>query len=151
MLVKITKNWFLTSFLVYFVKIKITTCLFTDSQSSTDFKIFYSFIPYRFFFSDSNHPSYRDRTTKWLYELLLPAWLLKFLIQKNKKKKPLWHIFFLFVIVGLLDFFLLFNVYRQNMRAIVKMKREFLKMKMRRIGKFGGNFGMDIFNSQNFY
>lgn len=97
---KITKNWFLTSFLVYFYfKQKSRRVYIPTAKARLILKISIPSFHTDFIFS-WNHPSYRDRTTNWLYEL--PAWLLKFLIQKNKKKNPLAHFFFCLL---LLDFF----------------------------------------------
>lgn len=95
-------------FSLFLFQTKITTCLYTDSQSSTDFKIFYSFIPYWFYFFMK--PSILQRPND---QLTIRAACLTLKIshsEKQKKKNPLAHFFFLFVIVG---FFFLFYVYRQ--------------------------------------
>lgn len=121
-------------FSLFLFQAKITTCLYTDSQSSTDFKIFYSFIPYRFYFFMK--PSILQRPNDQLTIRAAACLTLKISHSENQKKNPLAHFFFLFVIVG---FFFLFYVYRQ-------WERE--RIKMRRIGKFGENLekGYSILN-----
>lgn len=87
-------------FSLFLFQAKITTCLYTDSQSSTDFKIFYSFIPYRFYFFMK--PSILQRPNDQLTIRAAACLTLKISHSENQKKNPLAHFFFCLL---LLDFF----------------------------------------------